>query len=352
MDRINRQILATLLEAENISHLSLEELETLFREEAFPGQSMPDGLCQIDPRNGDHILYASQRSGRPHDNRPRGMNEPVFEGDCPICQGRTTGIVDATELSEGFTFINKNLFPIVFPFAGEQADADVACGTRGMHFLQWTSSLHDRDWHNMPLADLALVMGRLAALERKLLASGQQVLILKNYGRLVGGSLVHGHQQIILTSLLPNRFLDNGRFLREKGETFSSFLLRENPEELIIRDYGPAVLLVPYFMRRPLEMILLLKDSSQQYLHELSAEELLAVTKGWQEGIQTLRERMPAMGRETAYNITCHNGPGAGLYFEFLPYTQESGGLEHLGIYACQATPQQSAERIRGTINN
>jgi hypothetical protein len=48
---------------------------------------------------------------------------------------------------------------------------------------------------------------------------------------------------------------------------------------------------------------------------------------------------MPAIGRETAYNITCHNGPGAGLYFEFLPYTQEFGGVEHLGIYACQADP-------------
>lgn len=280
------------------------------------------------------------------------MNAPVFEGECPICQGRTTGVVDVAELSEGFTFINKNLFPIVYPASDRQADANAACGTGGMHFLQWTSSLHDRDWHNMPLADGAVVMNRLAALEKKSLETGEQVLIMKNYGRLVGGSLVHGHQQIILTSLLPNRFLDNRRFLREKGEVFSSFLLRENPAELMVRDYGPAVLLVPYFMRRPLEMMLLLKDSSRQFLHELSAEEILAVTQGWQEAIQVMRRLMPAMERETAYNITCHNGLGAGLYFEFLPYTQESGGLEHLGIYACQGTPQQAAERIRETINS
>ena len=78
--------------------------------------------------------------------------------------------------------------------------------------------------------------------------------------------------------------------------------------------------------------MLLLKNSSRQFLHELSEKELSAVAHGWRDAIQVMRTAMPAMGRETAYNITCHNGPGAGLYFEFLPYTQESGGLEHLGV--------------------
>jgi galactose-1-phosphate uridylyltransferase len=203
----------------------------------------------------------------------------------------------------------------------------------------------------MPLADLVVVMDRLAALEKKLLETGQQVLILKNYGRLVGGSLAHGHQQIILTPLRPNRFRDNQRFLQQKGEPFAAYLRHQNPAELLIRDYGPAVLLVPYFMRRPLEMMLLLKDSRHHYLHQLSEAEITAVTRGWQDGIRALRKALPAMGRETAYNITCHNGDGAGLYFEFLPYTQESGGLEHLGIYACQETPSQSAGRIRTIID-
>jgi hypothetical protein len=120
----------------------------------------------------------------------------------------------------------------------------------------------------------------------------------------------------------------------------------------MVRDYGPAVLLVPYFMRQPLEMMLLLKDSSRQFLHELNQGELQAVTQGWQEAIQIIRQLMPAMGRETAYNITCHNGAGAGLYFEFLPYTQEMGGLEHLGIYACQAMPSAVSRQIGQAIKS
>jgi hypothetical protein len=35
------------------------------------------------------------------------------------------------------------------------------------------------------------------------------------------------------------------------------------------------------------------------------------------------------------------------LYFEFLPYTQEMGGFEHLGLYLCQGNPLQSAQTAR-----
>ena len=199
------RMLAALLEAGDISELTVPELEQLFRQDAGLARALPDGLCQIDPRNGDRILYVSQRSGRPHDNRPPETAVPFNSDRCPICQGRTTGIIDAAELSEGFTFINKNLFPVVYPFPAAPA-AGGACGSQGLHFLQWTSSLHDKDWHNMPLSDGAVVLSRLAALEKMLIATGNQVLITKNFGRLVGGSLSHGHQQIIFTPILPNRF--------------------------------------------------------------------------------------------------------------------------------------------------
>jgi hypothetical protein len=244
MDRINKEMLATLLEAEDISKLSLAELERFIQEEGDLVQSLPDGLCQTDPRNGDRILYVSQRSGRPHDNRSEETADPLTKGNCPICKGKTTGIVDVAKLCERYTFINKNLFPVVYPFEDLQVEGDAACGVNGMHFLQWTSSLHDKDWHNMPLSDGAVVMNRLAALEKKLVETGKQVLITR-------------------------------------------------------------------------------------------------------DAIQVMRTVMPAIGRETAYNITCHNGPGAGLYFEFLPYTQENGGLEHLGLYACQADPYIVADHIR-----
>ncbi|NIV28069.1 MAG: hypothetical protein GWN58_00765, partial [Anaerolineae bacterium] len=237
---------------QDIETIPVSRLIALFREEGQMSGALPDGAHQVDPRNGDRILYNASRARRPHDYHP--PDEPQErEKECAICEGRTTGIVDVAALSEGFTFINKNLFPVLYP---HDADGPLA---RGLHFLQWSSSLHDRDWYNMPPGDLAIVMARLAALERALLTSpegqGERfVSIIKNYGRATGGSLEHGHQQILFGNIMPRRVSDHVRYQEVHGETFATYLRRENPADLTIFEYGTAVLLVPYFMRRPYDM--------------------------------------------------------------------------------------------------
>ena len=176
------------------------------------------------------------------------------------------------------------------------------------------------------------------------------VSIIKNQGGLVGGSLAHGHQQIAFGSVMPGRVQDNRRFEQEQGEPFSAYLLRENPAEFAVSDYGPAVLLVPYFMRRPYDMMLLLKASNRRHLFELDEDELAAVARGWRDATAAIRRIMPQLGRELAYNVIVHNGPGAGLYFEFLPYTQETGGFEHLGLYVCQGNPAEAAIHLQQVL--
>lgn len=371
--RIDRETLDQILQAESIETLSFPELIRLFREEEGIKDYLPDGVCQVDPRNGDRVLFNSSRARRPHDNRHKSSVDSQPLRACAVCQGKTTGVIDVADLSEGFTFINKNLYPSLYPWEFDRSDlfadgVDQNPGPGllpfGLHFLQWTSSLHDRDWHNMPLADRVVVMGRLAALERKLLTdaeiffpssrlyespSGTRtfVLVIKNYGRLVGGSLAHGHQQIALGNVMPRRFRDNWYFEQKRGERFSAFLLRENPAELCIRDYGPATLLVPYFMRRPYDMMLLVKDAGKRHLHELTEAETAAVAEGWYDALRAFHWIMSKVGREIAYNVITHNGPGAGLYFEFLPYTQETGGFEHLGLLVCQGNPERVASQVR-----
>jgi galactose-1-phosphate uridylyltransferase len=376
--QIDREGLLQVLQAEDVTALSFAELVRLFREEEGISDFLPDGVCRIDPRNGDRIIYNSSRARRPQDNRTAASRDPTGSAPCAVCQGRTTGVVDVAELSEGFTFINKNLYPSLYPLEvdrGSRSSDAVSSGNSdtgaesgrtpyGLHFLQWTSSLHDSDWHNMSLKDRATVMRRLAALERKLLLDARAflppsepsveqlgpqnyVLIIKNFGRLVGGSLAHGHQQIGLSNIMPRRIRDNWRFEKENGKKFSTHLLRENPAELLVQDYGSASLLVPYFMRRPYDMLLLVKDARKQYLHELSEEETIAVSQGWHDAVRAIRSIMSDIDKEIAYNVVTHNGPGAGLYFEFLPYTQEMGGFEHLGLLVCQANPQGAAARIR-----
>jgi galactose-1-phosphate uridylyltransferase len=359
---LSKKALAEIQQSADIKTLDIDEIKRFFLEEQGIADFAPDGYYQVDPRNGDRIVYNTARARRPHDNRPEKEDDiqSVSDRNCLICQGKTTHILDAAPLSEGFTFINKNLFPIFYPqhqkavFFEEHdpaLDRIKPIPVEGFHFLQWTSSFHDKDWHNMPHADCVIVMKRLAALEEKMLTfSGAYVSIIKNFGHLVGGSLVHGHQQIAVSNVKPNKFSQDEKFLQHHGESFSSFLLSENPANLVVRDYGPAVLMTPYFMRRPYDMFLMLKDTAKAFLHQMDADEIDAVVDGWQDGIRIMLKVMPRIGKETAYNITTHNSPGGGLYFEFLPYTQEMGGFEHLGLYLCQGNPEESAKTARALL--
>jgi len=375
--QLDRKTLKVLLQAEDVADLSFHELVLLFQEEESISSFLPEGIVQVDPRNGDMILYNSSRGRRPHDPRLKPSRTMEKETECAICRGKTTGIIDVADLSEGFTFINKNLFPIMYPLHtdvlnqqindGNQAPGMQARSSYGFHFIQWTSSQHDKDWQNMPLADCAIVMKRLAVLERELITEygtfmpvptphGEQfnqrgcVLIIKNYGRQVGASLSHGHQQIAFGNVIPRRMRDNMRFEREESESFSAYLLRENPTELVVKDYGSAVLLVPYFMRRPYDMMLLVKDTSKMYLHELTDTEIAAVAEVWHDAIKAIHMILPEIGKEIAFNVTTSNGPGAGLYFEFLPLSQFIGGFEHLGLVVCQEIPERAAIRMRNFL--
>ena len=374
--RLGRAALDAKLDAPDVGALTRAELAQFFAEELGQTGFLPDGVCHIDPRNGDRVIYNSARARRPHDNMPAAAEEAGPPKQCIVCDDLVTRSVDVAELSSGFTFINKNLFPILYPLVGEApawlepmdaTGTTAGGGSHGFHFLQWTSSLHHRDWHNMPQPDRVVAMERLACLERTLLMDCTEgmpdnatwgdhtgargfVGIIKNYSHLVGGSIAHGHQQIALSNNIPRRFADNLRFLQRHGETYADYILRENPGELQVRDYGPAALLVPYFMRRPFDMQLVLRDTSRRYLHQLSSQELDAVARAWGDAIAAMRAVMPSLGKETAYNVVTFNGPGAGLHFEFLPYTQEMGGYEHLGLYMCQADPAAVAERLREVV--
>ncbi len=376
--QLSWEMLQSMVQSQSIEQLSMQQLNELFHAEKEMIPFLPDSVCQIDPRNGELIVYNSTRARRPHDAGHPDASPAIDEKPCVICQGKTTGVVDVAPLSQGATFINKNLFPIIYPlqnileeYRQQPLYPDPAHTGRvsyGFHFLQWTSSQHDQDWHTLSLNDGLIVLQRLAALENKLLYESEGLMppsemppprklthgfvsMIKNYGRLAGGSLAHGHQQIGYTNIMPSRFYNNWCFAeRHDGECFTHYLLQENPVELQVRDYGPAILIVPYFMRRPYDMLLVVKDTSRQYLHELTDVEMRAVTQGIQDAMRALLRIMPKLGREPAFNMTVNNGPGAGLYLEFLAHTQEIGGFEQLGLWVCQESPVNAAAYLREAL--
>ncbi|MBY0589176.1 hypothetical protein K2X85_18530 [bacterium] len=366
---LSADLLGSILETSRLEDLSLEAWEVSFVEELSGHGYLPDGMLTADPRTGDRIVFNAARARRPLDNRPvAGQATPP----CIVCTAQLTRVLDVADLSAGFTFINKNLYPVVYPRGLDAMPTDPTAeswgrpGTEsyGLHLLQWTSSHHETDWHNMPAFDRFIAMHRLAALERKLLeesvgrypsaqtwGGGDQhagfVQIIKNSGAPVGGSVYHGHQQIILTNAMPRKSRDDHRFEQKHGTKFSHHLWQESGPELLLVDYGSARLVVPYFMRRPYDMILLMRDSSKRYLHQLDASELQAIADGMHDGIALMRQALTSIGRHVAYNVVFHVGPGAGIYIEFLPYSQEVGGFEQAGFWSCQSSPIRAAEQLQ-----
>lgn len=346
-----------LIRSRHIEDLSGRNLIDMVGGEKEQQHYAPENYGQIDPRSEMRVLFSPARAIRPNAD-----SKSKKTGACPICQGNTTPIIDLTDLSRGFTFVNQNLYPAIFPHP-ESGHPPNGTGfpAWGMHFLQWTSSFHDQDWYNMEVEDLAVVMHRLGALERHLLSvfrglapdpsnGNGHVSIFKNGGLGSGGSLEHGHQQVAFSNFLPQRAVQNQKFERRHGSVFSEFILQENPASLLIKDFGAARLLVPYFMRRPYDMLLVVSDTTRQYLHELTPRELRAVTEGWKTAITAIHRVMNRANQLISYNVITHNGPGAGLYFEFLPRTQTEGGFELLGSSVCQSLPELAASQIRQAL--
>lgn len=358
------QSLKDIAESKSIEELSTDQILQFFSHDNLLVSLPENHKYIVDPRNGEGIIFNPTRANRPHNYPESDLVSGEKISECPICQGTTTGILDWVDLSEGFSFINKNLYPVLTVPSVDQLEGLNHNAVIGLHFVQWTSSIHTQDWHNMSIADCVLVMKRLAALEKVLIRIGRElskkiddqnkyskdewyISIIKNFGALVGSSLEHGHQQIILGNVPPRRIKENLGFKERTNQTYSEFILASVKSDLIIEDYGSAVLFVSMYMRRPFEMVLALKDPQKSYLHEMNQKELLDVTRGWKDASRIFRQLFPELKREIAFNFITHNGPGAGIYFEFLPYTQEQGGFEQLGLSVSQADPVSVANKIR-----
>jgi len=354
----------------NISDVSAHDiLDSLMNEEDIR-KFTPDGECRIDPRSGLRILYSEKRAKRPHDNLPPARKKQV--DPCPVCEGNTTRIIDMHPLSEGFTFINKNLFPILYPEKIHYKDFDFHNPSLtfepgpayGFHFLQWPSNRHEMDFENMPVEDSRIVLERLSLFEAIMLHSDIDGLastsayetpphsgfsgIIKNYGHLVGGSLSHGHIQIAFTNIMPGVIADDINFRDSHNETFIQFFSRGNPENLTLEKREHFTATVPFFMKRPLQT-LIYYNGGEDYFHHIPHPHLDDLADLLKKNIASVINIMKAIGREPAYNIIFHSGPGCEFYIEILPYTQETGGYEHLGLFVCQGSARSTTDMYRDT---
>ena len=354
MRKVSSEVLAKLTYSTDLDEYDFDGLRAAIRKDDLINPFVPENYVRTDPRNGERVLYSLARAQRPMTTKEETRPELRHIDSCPLCNGETTSFIDVTPLSEGHTLINKNLYPAIYPHQMTN-EAEPAFG---MHFLQWSSTLHDKDIHNMPKSDCRIIIDRLALLEEKLLHSASKkehkayVGIIKNYGFLAGGSLSHGHQQIVYSNVAPRKIVDDERFLSERSQSFADYLMKTNDESLTIASFGPIKAVTPHFMLRPLHTILLFQGEPCEYLHHLSDGQRDGLVEAFGKLLPAIIETMPKIGRLPCFNIVFHCGPIGQMYIEIHAYTQEIAGLEHLGLYVCQGTPEQSAQMLKEATKN
>jgi hypothetical protein len=359
------------LDSRDVSTLSFGEIVSAFLNDKTVAPYLPHPDRSEDPRSGLPVFYSESRAGRPHTYGSR-------PGDCPICRGNITRILDLRPLPSGiegeYSFINKNLYPIAWPQAGSGW---------GLHFLFWPSNLHERNFRNMEPETAAEALSRIAVLERTLLSGdraggsfpedgpdgngpaqdgtgngptgdgserperGGFVCLIKNEGAQVGGSIAHDHFQLLYTGTEPLRFREDRLFLERRGEPFTRWLMRETGAGLTAGGSARWTAAVPPFMRRPYDLVLFHTDEEKRYLHQLDRTDLLELATLLGAVFRASDELFARLRRRPAFNLIAHNSGAGGLYFEFLPYTQETGGFEQLGLYLSQARPEQTASFYR-----
>jgi galactose-1-phosphate uridylyltransferase len=353
----------------SLEKTSFSELLDKLTHDANVAPQTSEDLCQLDPRDGTMIIYAEHRAKRPneHENKP---SDSTHTKHCPICHGELTAIIDYSELSEGFSFISQNRYPVLYPRGHTEnlhlkpplyEDPDhLGRAAFGLHLLQWTSSIHQNDWHNMPTDDLFITIKRLAALEDKLLFSEQNYMpiscerdgargyltIIKNYGPDAGASLNHGHQQIAYSNIMPQRTFNNARFFERHNKTFCSYMREHNPENLTVALEGLATIMVPYYMRRPYNLMILL-NTKYSHLSKQTNEQLFSLTRAIQKVIKTFHLLLPSLGKSISFNMAIHTGPRCELYIEFFPVVQALGGYERIGLWISQLTPHAAASHFK-----
>lgn len=102
--QLSWEMLQSIVQSESIEQLSMQQLDELFHAEKDMMSFLPDSVCQIDPRNGELVVYNSTRARRPHDSGVRDAVLAIDEKPCVICQGKTTGVVDVALLSRAIAF--------------------------------------------------------------------------------------------------------------------------------------------------------------------------------------------------------------------------------------------------------
>jgi galactose-1-phosphate uridylyltransferase len=316
----------------------------------------------LDSRYGEPIVFSEKRMGRPYDN----SNNSAKNDSCAICEGKTTTVLSyGKSINDSFPFSNENMFPAIIPngisLAGPLSElvlkmlgTDSHDSAKGVHLLHWPSNYHI-DIHQMKRDEVKNMLMNIVECENIFEnidpTTYKYSTLIKNTGKVAGGSLEHGHFQEVISNLPPGYVIDdyigNCLGIKNPPQIMRESMKGKNPSTHVVERHGNFSIVSPYNAQKPLEQRIICNEPGRNRLADFEEGELgdLACALIW--STRGLYHAMPAMGKEFAYNMEINQSPLGEFSIDIFPATQTRAGLEMLGYNICQMTPKKSANILK-----
>lgn len=330
-------------------------------------------ILRYDTTTNDWVLFAPERSRRPHDgDRPgRDSPSPRPEGHCPFCPGNE-GLAgpeifalrgQTAPDSPGWTVrVVPNKFPALRgeepPDRREESSHFRSMGGFGTHDVIIESPEHDRSLAEQPLDQVEFVLRTLHYRFNDLIADAryQSIVAFKNHGEGAGASLRHPHWQLVAMPVVP-------RTLRLKHAVATDYFDRTGDclycvllaEELtsgrrVVAENDDYAAIVPYAAHGPFETWIMPKvhNSSFGSTEPARLRTLAALLK---RVLGKLRVGLD----DPDFNLTVNTAPRGDenkgyflWHMEIVPRLTKPAGFElGSGMAINSVLPEQAAEILR-----
>lgn len=327
-----------------------------------------------NPLAGDWVLVSPHRMERPWLGRiePRADDaRPAFDSGCYLCPGNTRANGERNPAYAG-AFVFDNDFAALRPSGATQPGADasgllVAAPESGVCRVICFSPRHDLSLPDMEARAIRGVVDVWAEEYQRLGARDDvgHVQIFENKGEMMGCSNPHPHGQIWAQRSIPREPARELALQREHFDRHGRTLLAEYlalelaREERIVCVNDGFVALVPFWATWPFETLVISRRTVPHLgaLRDDERDQLADIVKRLTTRYDNL------FATSFPYSAGVHQAPTDGaahpewhLHLHFFPPLLRSAtvrkflvGYEMLGEPQRDLTPEQAAERLRGT---
>lgn len=328
-------------------------------------------LLRYDVTTNDWVIFAPERTRRPHDLKKGLVTPPLHESICPFCPGNEHLTGPEIFALRGSTAPNSprwtvRVVPNRFPalrieedhHRHEEGPLFRFLGGCGAHEVIIETPEHDRLLAMQPVEHVEFVLRTLQLRFNDLVGDQrfQTIVIFKNHGEGAGASLRHPHWQLIATPVVPRtlrlKHAVATDYFDQTGDCLYCVLLEEEltSGQRVVTQNDHYAAIMPYAAHVPFETWILPKRHLSSF-GRLEPARLRPLA----ELLKAVLSKLHAGLENPDFNLTINTAPRGDedknyflWHMEIVPRLTKPAGFElGSGMAINTVLPEQAAEALR-----